>query len=203
MKAVIYHADGPIAKNFPENSYKKLFQGFRENAAKFGISTIHLTLEGHPGWGDENYFYPGDPADIVYNREVCFIKFLKQAKDDVYWFTEPDSRIIKLWPELTTDVAMLRRQDSVAINPAWRMARPNAIPFFERILENFELSQKTWHGDSYAMIRTWEQMNKPDEGIHEFLGLKIELRKYKEYSTKGSKYTRQYKADSKLQLLKE
>ena len=202
MKAVIYHADGPIAKNFPEGLYENIFKGFRENLAEFGIPTIHLTLEGHPGWGDENYYYPNlDAADIVYNREVCFIEFLKNAPDDVYWFSEPDSRVVNLWPELTTDLAMLRRQDTVTINPCWRMCRPSALPFFERVLENFELSQKTWHGDSYAFVRTWEQMDKPDIGFHEFLGLTVELRDYRQYAGKKSKFSQQYKAEQKLKLV--
>lgn len=202
MKAVIYHADGPIAKNFPEGTYENLFRGFKENLAQFDISTIHLTLEGHPGWGDENYYYSGlDPADIVYNREVCFVEFLKVAPDDVYWFSEPDSRVVALWPELTTDLAMLRRQDPVALNPCWRMARPSALPIFEQFLKNFELGQKTWHGDSYAMVRTWEEMGKPDQGIHEFLGLTIELRDFKQYASKKSKFSRQFKADHKLKLV--
>lgn len=201
MKAVIYHADGPVAKDFPPGTYENIFRGFRENLATFGIPTIHLTLEGHPGWGDENYYYPGDPAEIVYNREVCFCEFLRNAPDDVYWFSEPDSRVKQLWPKLTTDVAMLRRQDSVAINPCWRLARPSALPLFERFLQNFELSKKTWHGDSHAMVRTWEEMGEPGEGIFDFLGIKVELRNYNDYATKTSMYSQQFKSKQKLKLI--
>lgn len=200
MKAVIYHADGPVAKNFPAGLYENIFKGAKENLATFGIPTIHLTLEGHPGWGDENYYYPGDPVDIVYNREVCFVEFLRNAPDALYFFSEPDYRIIQLWPEPTTDLVMLRRQDSVAINPSWRLARPSALPFFERLLENFELNKKTWHGDSHSMVRTWEQMGSPDEGIHKFLGITVELRPYREYTSPKSIYGRQYKANQKINL---
>ena len=81
------------------------------------------------------------------------------------------------------------------------MCRPSALPFFERVLENFELSQKTWHGDSYAFVRTWEQMDKPDIGFHEFLGLTVELRDYRQYAGKKSKFSQQYKAEQKLKLV--
>jgi hypothetical protein len=204
MKAVIYHADGPIAKNFPPDTYCKLFEGFKKNAAEFGLDTIHLTLEGHPGWGDENYYFPNlDPADIVYNREICFIEFLKSAPDDVYWFSEPDSRIAEMWPPLEGDIAMLRRQDEVAITPAWRLARPSALPIFEMALERFDTNQKLWHGDSVAFRQLWLDFNQPDIGHFEYNGTKIELRNYSDYCRVGARYTRQWKAGKKLRLLGE
>lgn len=202
MKAVIYHADGPIAKNFPPDTYRKLFEGFRENAAQYGIQTVHLTLEGHPGWGDKNYYYPGlDPADIVYNREVCFIEFLKSAEDDVYWFSEPDSRIAEMWPPLTGDIALLRRNDAVAINPAWRLCRPSALPIFEMALERFDTNQKSWHGDSIAFRQLWLDFGEPNIGHFEHRGIKIELRDYNDYCKIGARYTRQWKAKKKLRLI--
>lgn len=202
MKAVIYHTDGPMAKNFPPDTYRKLFEGFRKNAAEFGITTIHLTLEGHPGWGDENYYYPNlDAADVVYNREICFIEFLKSAPEDVYWFTEPDSRIAEMWPPLTGQLALLRRQDSVAINPAWRLACPSALPIFEMILERFDLGRKSWHGDSIAFRQLWLDFEQPDVGHFEHNGIKIELRDYSDYCKISSKYSRQWKASKKLRLL--
>jgi hypothetical protein len=198
MKAVIYHADGPIAKNFPQGLYETLFRGFRENAAQHGLSTVHLTLEGHPGWGDENYFLPGDPADIVYNREVAFVDFLKKAPDDVYWFTEPDSRIHTMFPPLTGDLSLLRRQDSLPISPWWRLARPSALPFFEETLECFDTNQKTWHGDSVAFLEMWKRMGSPGEESLTYRGLSIELRNYKKYSK--SQYSRHVKGDKKIGL---
>lgn len=203
MKAVIYHADGPIAKKFPPDTYRNLFEGFKKNAAEFGLTTVHLTLEGHPGWGDENHFYPGDPADIVYNREVCFIEFLKSAPNDVYWFTEPDSRIAEMWPPLVGDLAMLRRQDAVAINPAWRLARPSALPIFEMALDRFDTNQKSWHGDSIAFRQLWLDFGQPDIGSFEHNGVKIELRDYNDYCRTKAKYTKQWKAKRKLQLVSE
>ena len=44
MKAVIYHADGPIAEKYPAGLYKNLFQGFVDNAHGFGIDVVHLTI---------------------------------------------------------------------------------------------------------------------------------------------------------------
>jgi hypothetical protein len=204
MKAVIYHADGPMAENFPPDTYRKLFEGFKKNVSLFGLSTIHLTLEGHPGWGDENYYFPNlDPVNVVYNREICFVEFLKTAPDDVYWFTEPDSRIAEMWPPLAGDLALLRRQDLVAINPAWRLARPSALPIFEMVLQHFDLDRKSWHGDSVAFRQLWLDFGQPNIGHLEHSGVKIELRNYNDYCKMSARYTRQWKAGKKLRLLGE
>lgn len=206
MKAVIYHADGPIAERYPPGTYENIFQGFRRNAAHHGVATIHLTVNGHPGWGDENYFIDADPADIVYNRELAFVNFLKQAPDDVYWFTEPDSRIHRVWPGLAKDcdVALLRRRDTVAINPSWRMATPRALPVFEAALEYFNTEFKTWHGDSYAFVRIWQEMGEPPTGagIYQYRDVGVELRDFKQYCMPRSKWSRQSKGDNKLELVK-
>lgn len=202
MKAVIYHADGPMAKNFPPDTYHKLFEGFRQNASQFGVTTIHLTLADHPGWGDENYYFPDlDPEHVVYNREKCFLNFLATAPDNVYWFTEPDSRIAEMWPDLTGDLALLRRQDSVAITPAWRLARPSALPIFEMSLQHFDLNLKSWHGDSIAFRQLWLDFGQPDVGHFEYAGIKIQLRDYNDYCRINSRYSRQWKASKKLRLL--
>jgi hypothetical protein len=204
MKAVIYHADGPIAKNFPPDTYCKLFEGFKKNAAEFGLDTIHLTLEGHPGWGDENYYFPNlDPADIVYNREIAWLEFLKQSDpNETYWLTEPDARINELWPPLDCDLALLiRGGDPVRITPSWRIARKSSVKFFEDIVEYFDNDNKTWHGDSTAFVRIWNAMGQPDIGRVNYNGINIDLRNYKEYSMTKSKFSRQFKADNKLKLL--
>lgn len=203
MKAVIYHADGPIAKKYPPGTYQRIFQGFRENAARFNVPVIHITTRGHPGWGDENFFIDADPANIIYNRELGFTEFLSKAPDDVYWFTEPDSRIINLWPQLDCDLALLYRgSDTIKINPSWRLARPSSLPFFKKALEFFDLDHKTWDGDSVAFKRIWHDMGEPsDVGHIDYLGLRIDLRNFKAYCMEHSKFSRQLKADNKLSLL--
>jgi hypothetical protein len=201
MKAVIYHADGPIAKKFDPGTYEKLFDGFRQNAHSFDMPLVHITLKGHPGWGDENYYIDGSPDDIVYNREVAFTNFLRTAPDDVYWFTEPDARLHTAMPELDCDLALLRRDDVVAISPWWRIARPSALPFFEEVLEHFDPTQKSWHGDSWAFVRMWENMGKPGIGHVNYRGLNIDLRDYNLYTKQNSQYSRQWKAKNKINLL--
>jgi hypothetical protein len=44
-------------------------------------------------------------------------------------------------------------------------------------------------------------MSRPNVGIVDYNSLKIELRHYKEYSTKKSRYTQQYKYFNKDELL--
>ena len=77
MKAVIYHADTFLADKFPKDTYKNITLGLKENLNSFNIPLIHITTTGHEGWGDENYFYDGDPRETVYNREKFFLEFLK------------------------------------------------------------------------------------------------------------------------------
>ena len=203
MKAVIYHADGPIATEYPVGLYKSIFLDFKKNAKTHGISTVHLTTTGHEGWGDENFYYDLDPVNIVYNREIAFIDFLSKADEDVYWFTEPDSRIHTTIPELHADLALLRRNDGVAISPWFRLAKPSALPIFKEVLEYFDLDKKTWHGDSVAFIKLWEAMGKPGWENIVYKNLNIELRNYEDYSKMNSIYTRQFKHRKKLRLLEQ
>lgn len=203
MKAVVYHADGPIAKNFPPGLYQGLFEKLKENLHTYDIELIHITLDGHPGWGDTNISISGNPEDIVYNREIAFSSFLRTAPDDVYWFTEPDARLVGMLPPLEGDLALLRRQDVIAITPWWRLARPSALPFFEEVITHFDLTQKTWHGDSWAFVDMWKNMGEPGIGTVEYHGMKIELRDYSEYTGRKGPYSRQWKAKHKLALYKK
>jgi len=202
MKAVIYHADAEIADTFPKDTYKKITLGLKENLNSFNIPLIHITTKGHDGWGDENYYYDGDPVNIVYNREKFFLEFLKECPDDVYWFTEPDARLNSELPPLTTDLALLRRKDDVAISPWWRLAKKTSIPFFEEVLKNFDMQQKNWHGDSVAYTKIWELMGKPDCGICHWNNMSIDLREYRLYTGRNQPYSRQWKSHNKLELLK-
>jgi hypothetical protein len=204
MKAVIYHAPSKIAEKFAPLTYEKLIHGLRKNVNKFGMPLVHLTLYGQQGMGDENHYFDGDPEDVIWNREKCFIEFLKKAPDDVYFLTEPDSRIVAEFPELNSDLALLRRNDSVALNPAWRLVTKKAIPFFEEVFSYFPESPryKQWDGDSIGYIKMWEQMGKPGIGKLTYNGMDIELRNYDLYCKKDSLYVRQWKSTNKAELLR-
>ena len=78
MKVVVYHANGPKADEFVSGIYKDLFLGLKKNINSFGYPLIHLTLEGHEGWGDETFYYQGDSKNVIYNREYCVLEFLKK-----------------------------------------------------------------------------------------------------------------------------
>jgi hypothetical protein len=203
MKAVVYHADASIAQGFEVGTYKKLMEGLKENCNKFGIPLIHLTIKGFEGWGNENYYFDGDPADIVYNREKFFIEFLKQADDEIYWFTEPDSRINVMFPPLEHDLALLiRAHAEKRITPAWRLAKPTALPFFEEALSYYDQAQKAWDGDTVGFRKMWEQIGMPTgEGVVSYNNISIELRNYKQYCMRKSIFTQQFKADHKNELL--
>lgn len=171
LTAVIYHATTnfrefqPESTDFPDDIYEQLFAGAKNNLAYFGIPLVHLTVKGHPGWGDETVYFDGDPQNVVYNRELFFAEYLKtQDKDQVFWLTEPDARVMREFPELPKDcdLALLRRNDVVAISPWWRLARPSSVPFFEQALQYFDQDKLTWHGDSWAYVKMWQLMN-PDE----------------------------------------
>jgi hypothetical protein len=205
MKAVIYHAKAKIAENFPPLTYEKLIHGLRKNLNQFDIPLIHLSVYGQMGMGDENHYFDGDPADIIWNREKFFIEFLKEAPDDVYWFTEPDSRIAQMFPPLAGDLALLRRNDSVAITPAWRLAKKSALPFFEEAFTYYvdEADRRQWHGDSVAYIKMWEQMGKPNVGQVKYNGMDIDLRDYDSYCRPNAQYTEQWKANNKIDLLRK
>jgi hypothetical protein len=203
MKAVIYHADGPIAEKYPAGLYKNLFQGFVDNAHSFNIDVVHLTINDHPSWGDQVFRIEASSENIVYNREIAWLEFLKQSDpNETYWLTEPDARINELWPPLDCDLALLiRRGDPVRITPSWRIARKSSVKFFEDIVEYFDNDNKIWHGDSTAFVRAWNSMGQPDIGRVNYKGINIDLRNYKEYSMTKSKFSRQFKADNKLKLL--
>jgi hypothetical protein len=144
-------------------------------------------LEGFPGWGDENVFYAGlEPKNIVYNREKCFAEFLESAPDDIYWFTEPDSRIKEQFPPLEADLALCHRPaDKVKICPAWRLCTPKALPFFQEVAALMESLPKEWEGDSTA----FQKVNL--KKYH------VELRDYKDYVARGGRYSRNYKGGDK------
>ena len=120
-------------------------------------------MGGEGAVGDENYFYKGSSEHIVYNRELFFAQFLREQKrDDVFWLTEPDHRIVRRFPELAEDIdlCLLRRDDEVAITPCWKLARRTAAPFFEEACTYFDDSKgKQWHGATALLTsnygRTW------------------------------------------------
>ena len=204
MKAVVYHADAAHAENFPKDTYKKLILGLKENCNKFNVPLIHLTIKGFEGYGDENYFFDGDPNDVIYNREAYFIEFLKNADaDEEYWFTEPDSRIANMFPPLQTDLALLiRNNEEKRITPAWRLAKKSSIIFFEEALSFYDTSMKNWDGDTIGFRKMWEKIGKPvSEGSIEYKGISIELRNYKHYCMRKSYYTQQFKSTHKQEIL--
>lgn len=204
MKAVIYHAEAPKLWDAPEGLYKRLFKGFKDSAKRFGIETIHLTLKGMDGWGDENVFFDGlDPVNVVYNREFCFHKFMQAAPDDVYLFTEPDARIVAEIPSLKADIALLfRSPEGPHFTPSWRMARKSALPIFEETLANMAGQRMDWHGDSNAFAKLYEGMGSPQKfGITiDYKGLKVELRDYYDYTMKHSRIMTHHKFKSKVRL---
>lgn len=201
MKAVIYHADAKPLWNAPKDIYKILFEGFIESAHKHGIEVIHLTLTGHEAWGDTTIFYDGlDAENIVYNREVCFCKFLEDADEDYYWFTEPDVRLINKFPKPTADLTLLYRDDDVAMTPSFRISKLSALPIFHELLENFK-GGKDWHGDSHAFNTVYKLMGSPKIGHINYQGLDVEFRDYKDYGLRNSRYTTHHKFISKTQLI--
>lgn len=205
MKAVIYHAPAKIAEKFPPLTYERLIDGLKKNVNDFGMPLVHLTLHGQVGLGDENYYFDGNPNDIIWNREKCFIDFLKDAPEDVYFFTEPDSRIMKMFPALEGDLSLLRRNDDVALNPAWRLAKPSALPFFKEVFTYYPDTpdRKEWHGDSIAWVKIWEKMGKPNVGRLKYNQMDIELRPYDLYCRPNAEYTAQWKANNKVDLLRK
>jgi hypothetical protein len=203
MKAVIYHADDFIAERFPKNIYKHLVEKLRKNLHSFDVELIHLTLNGHEGWGDQNYFYGGDPANITYNREHCFVDFLKNAPDELYWFTEPDSRINNMFPPPEGDLALLMRATpGNPIPPAWRLAKKSALPFFEEILTCLDTTQKGWwEVDTAAFEKMSARMGNPSElGVISYNNMSIELRNYKHYCMRKSHFSQQFKGQHKIEL---
>jgi hypothetical protein len=202
MKAVVYHADASVANQYSRNIYELLFRGLKTNLNSYGIPLIHLTLDGYPGWGDKNYFFKGNPEDIVYNREKFFLEFLKGADpNETYWFTEPDSRLLTIFPDLKTDAALLYRNREPHITPAWRLAKKSSLTFFEEVFSYYNLEKKDWDVDSIVYQQLWKLLGSPLVGEIEYNKTSIELREYKQYCTKKSYYTRQYKFKHKLELV--
>jgi len=209
MRAVVYHADARFAWGGDVGDlYERLMVRFVEMCHKNGMDVVHLSVEGHPGWGDENHRYANlDPRNIVLNREECFTIFLETAPNDVYWFTEPDHLITKMWPGLEADCAMLYRNgDAVPMCPAWRMATPKALPFFRKLrdtLRSLEPSSGVgfdWHGDSWAFTKVWGDMGKPKKRAN-YLGVDVEFRNYADYIKPLGTYGKNYFGKSKGQLL--
>ena len=96
MKAVIYHANTKALWDQPPDLYETIFKWHKAHLNKRGVELIHLTTEGHEGWGDINYHFHGNPEEPMYNREVFFTRFLRDYADNgIYWFTEPDVFIVK------------------------------------------------------------------------------------------------------------
>jgi len=204
MKVVIYHAEAGVAKKRREGIYKELTALLKKNVNSFGFPLIHLTTTGHEGWGDENYFYDLDPELVNYNRELCYIDFLKNSANDtdVYWFTEPDWRINQLFPPLENDIDFLLRDDSAPLHPGWRLAKRSALPVFEETLKCYDLrpDQKVWGGDSTGLRNLYDNFGRPTNTIKAF-GCSIGFRYYKSYGMRKAKYTQQFKADHKEELL--
>lgn len=219
MRAVVYHANAHFAWGGDVGDlYERLFKRYVEMCHRYGMEVIHLTLDGHPGWGDVNIYYPQlSPANIMFNREECFTQFLESAAEDDYWFCEPDYEITKMWPKLTSDCALLYRHgDDVPVCPAWRMATPKALPLFRRVRDTFKGLKPVgthpekgyigfdWHGDSWAFTQVWKDMGKPKGvGLVKYLGLEIEFRNYADYIKPLGTYGRNYFGRDKKRLLGE
>lgn len=205
MKAVVYHADASIAKKFPKDTYKNLLIGLRKNCNKFNIPLIHITIKGFEGYGDENIFVDADPENITQNREKFFIELLKSAKDDeIFYFTEPDSRINKEFPPLTTDAAFLFRVGEHTITPAWRLAKKSALPIFEEAYSYYTESVNDWGRDTAAWKQLCDNIKNPKLGIVQYKGLEIELRRYKDYCfRRRTGFVSQFKSNNKRDLIEQ
>ena len=202
MKVVVFHANGPKANEFAAGIYQDLFSGLKKNINSFGYPLIHLTLEGHKGWGDENYYFQGNSDEVIYNRERCVLEFLKQQPNDdtVYWFTEPDSRLVNEIPKLEGDLALLLRKDIIPVTPAWRLCTIKALPFFEEAFSYFDLDQKQWNGDAYGYLEIYKRMGEPTTNL-EYNNVKIEFRNYRQYCTTKGPFTTQFKAKKKYRII--
>lgn len=212
MKAVVYHADADFAWGGSVGDiYKEIFPHFVKACNSFGLEVIHLTVDGHGGWGDSNYFYDLDPKNVVFNREEVFTDFLANKAEDgeQYLFTEPDTRIIKPIPSLASDLALLYRADGVQITPAWKLATTKALPMFELFRDEMRNQErKDWHGDSVAYTNVWQKMGEPKTGKRfNYLGVDVEMRDYRSYiKNKNSSvpvYSINYIGDKKNTCLAE
>lgn len=211
MKACVYHAeDGKNRWGYQEGTYKRLFDGFKNNVKKYGIDTIHLTLDGQEGWGDENKYYSNlNPRNVIYNREVCFVRFLTDAPDDVYWFTEPDARVLKPIPQIKDGIDLVllyRPRDGVPMTPSFRIARKSALPFFIEVMEEMKKQPKdtwAWNGDSVAWNSMYKKIGSPKKlGLFRYKKINIEFRDYILYTAMDdSGIIRHYKGGNKQQLV--
>ena len=204
MKAVVYHADAKIAERYPKDTYKNLLLGLRKNCNDFDIPLVHITINGFEGYGDENIYVDADPEDIVWNREKFFIEYLKTADpNETYYFTEPDSRINKMFPMLETDLAMLFREKAPRITPAWRLAKTSALPIFQEVFNEYDTTNKLWDSDCSAWSKFYSKLNLSGTGITTYNNVSIELRSYKEYCMRKTKnaYVKQFKASTKTNLI--
>lgn len=206
MKAVVYHADAPmITKRYPKDTYKNLLIGLKKNCNSFGIPLTHITINGFEGYGDENIFVDADPNDIVYNRDKFFIEYLKNGdEDETYYFTEPDSRINKMFPLLTTDIALLYRGKHPHITPAWRLTKKSALPIFEDVFKLFS-GKKTWDTDCTVWHNFYNMLDEQVKlGKTTYKGLTVELRDYKNYCLRRrSSYVSQFKSNHKTDLINQ
>ena len=209
MKAVIYHADGPILFENPyPDLYKVIVDWYRKQVNKFGMELVHLTTEGHEGWGDINYHFQGDLAEPMYNREVFFTRYLRDyANGGWHWFGEPDAVIRKMFPmpmDGVDPVFLFRENDSVQISPCFRLAKQSALPMFEEILSLYDLKKKDWYGDSHAFVEIAKRISKAKHlniGIRRDNGVAVELRQWRRYSDlSGDNYINHYKFKNKVDL---
>ena len=187
MKVVYYHADARALWDVPAGLYKRIAEKFLRNCESFGLEVIHLTLDGHEGWGHRTIHFGGlDPAEVVYNREVCFSAFLAEAGPGEYLFTEPDSQILRAVVPSNADCMLLYRHDSGPhLCPALRLAKPAALPLFERIrdvIAPMTADRRAWHGDSVAFAELYQAIGAPlATGGFRCGDVSIELRRYVDY----------------------
>lgn len=206
MKAVVWHADAqhPCVVDV-HDVYKRLFVGLRRNLDKFGVGLIHLTTRGHEKYSDEWVEFDLDPHHVVLNREIAWCEFLKQAPDDHYWLTEPDSRMTSEWPAITTDAMLLRRLDKLPISPAFRVGNPKSLPLFELLRDATQKAPKNtwdWHSDSIGWSEAYKVLGKPEPPYFDYKGVSVELRRYDEYCMIRGKYAENWKASTKADLLR-
>lgn len=206
LKAAVWHANykRPNGEDAGD-TYKRLFVGFTKMLHKHDITLVHLTTDGHEKWGDETIHYDLDPKNVVLNREIAFCDYLKD-QNELVWFTEPDTDIIKMFPLTDADCALLTRlNDGVSLNPAWRLANKNALPLFEEFRDETEKTGKhDWHGDSDAFKIVHNRMGKVYHNQRtriNYNGVNIELRDYSHYIKGECRFTKNYLSDGKEALI--
>lgn len=186
MKAVFWHADASRPDNMPvDDDYRLIITDFVKHLKSHNIDVIHLTAKYHEQLAYTCIRYDLNPAEVVASREEAFTEFLAMSaeENETYWFTEPDIRILKPIPKLTTDCAMLYRpNDDVPMTPAWRLATRKAMELFIDLRNAMrDDPRKDWHGDSAAFTKIWKKMGQPRDGVVQYKGVSIEMRPYREY----------------------